>query len=53
MLPFQDHCQMQVQLREFEKLQLLKMLEHLEPALIFIFGLRKNKVFNLGDFDNF
>ena len=53
MLPLQDHgkCK-KVQLREFEKMQLLKVLEHLKPTLFFIFCLRTRKVFNLGDFDN-
>ena len=39
MLSMQDHdkCK-KVQLKEFEKLQLLKVLEHSEPALIFVFA---------------
>ena len=39
MLPLQDHdkCK-KVQLREIENLQLLKVLEHSEPTLMFIFA---------------
>ena len=49
MLSLQDHgkCK-KVQLMEFEKLQLFKVLEHSEPALNFNFCLRTSKVFNLG-----
>jgi len=39
MLPLQNHGKRKkVQLREFEKLQLLKVLEHIEPPFIFIFA---------------
>jgi len=39
MLPLQDHGKcMKVEQREFKKLQLLKVLEHSEPALNFIFA---------------
>ena len=45
MLPLQDHdkCK-KVQLREFEKLQLLKVLEHSKPAL-FLFLLEDKQSF--------